>query len=108
MKIDKQLEQDVKSLGDQLDKLDRLGETHKPQSMIKTAPKGMAQGIRLSVDFIAAIGVAGFMGWMLDGWLDTRPWLMVALLPIGFAAGILNMIRTAKKAELDQHASKNP
>ena len=35
----------------------------------------------------------GIVGWVLDRWLDTRPWLMVALIFVGFAVGIWNVIR---------------
>ena len=39
----------------------------------------------------AAVG--GAIGWGLDLWLETRPWLMLVLLLLGGAAGILNVYR---------------
>ncbi len=88
------LKQDLDVLGNKLQQADpnRSNQTLQPSS----APKGMAQGIRLAIDFVSAIGVAAFIGWMLDQWLETAPWIMIGLIPIGFVAGIFNMIRTAK------------
>jgi ATP synthase protein I len=35
----------------------------------------------------------GFVGWLLDRWFDTRPWLMLVMIFVGFAVGIWNVIR---------------
>ena len=34
----------------------------------------------------------GILGWVLDHWLGTRPWLMLILLFLGFAVGIRNVL----------------
>ena len=106
--------EDQTKLKDSLSTLDQRLQAHeakyhspKATSVIQSAPKGMAQGIRLSIDFVAAIGVAFAIGYGLDIWLGTKPWLMIFMLPIGFVAGIFNMIRSAKKIDADQDASKN-
>jgi len=39
----------------------------------------------------AAVGVLG--GYFLDGWLGTRPWLMVALSLVGIAVGFYAFLR---------------
>ena len=92
--LEQALEQDLGALGD---KLKKANPVHPDQALQpSSAPKGMAQGMRLAIDFVSAIGVAAFIGWMLDQWLETAPWIMIGLIPIGFVAGIFNMIRTAK------------
>jgi F0F1-type ATP synthase assembly protein I len=50
--------------------------------------------------------LAGFwLGWWLDGKLGTRPWLMVAGMLLGMAAGFVNLVkvtaRPKKKGEED-------
>ncbi|HEU5017218.1 MAG TPA: AtpZ/AtpI family protein [Pseudolabrys sp.] len=35
------------------------------------------------------------LGWLLDRWLGTTPWGLVVLVMLGFAAGVLNVMRAA-------------
>jgi ATP synthase protein I len=45
------------------------------------------------------------IGWVLDQWLGTKPWLMLILLFIGFAGGVINIFRiSSKRAGSDRHA----
>ena len=39
----------------------------------------------------------GVVGWLLDHWLGTAPWLMLVLLFLGFAGGMFNVFRIAGK-----------
>lgn len=56
-------------------------------------------GFRLAADLVAGV-LAGFgLGWLLDWWLGTSPWMLLIFTPLGMAAGILNVIRAAKSAE---------
>lgn len=59
---------------------------------------GLARGVRIGTEFIAAILVGAGLGYLIDLGLGslglhTTPWGMLILLLIGFAAGILNVIR---------------
>jgi ATP synthase protein I len=38
----------------------------------------------------------GILGWLLDRWLGTRPWLMLLLLFLGFAVGVRNVLRISR------------
>ena len=40
----------------------------------------------------------GIVGWLLDRWLHTRPWLTLVMLFLGFAVGIWNVIRISNAA----------
>tara|TARA_B100001142_G_C14064530_1_gene551012 strand:- start:337 stop:705 length:369 start_codon:yes stop_codon:yes gene_type:complete len=59
--------------------------------------KGGALGLafRVSVEIVSAVAIGVVIGWLLDGWLETTPWLMVVFIVLGFAAGILNVYRLA-------------
>jgi ATP synthase protein I len=86
-------------------RLDTLGEQlasaqarHAPPPDPEVAGRGraMGQALRLATELVAGVVVGGFIGWALDRWLETKPFLMVVFLLLGAAAGILNVIRTAK------------
>ena len=52
---------------------------------------------RLSVEMVAALLVCGWIGWLLDKWLDTKPWLMLVFLIVGAVVGLYNVIKVGKR-----------
>jgi ATP synthase protein I len=52
---------------------------------------GLARGMRIGTEFIAAVLVGAGLGYLIDLGLGTSPWGFLLLM--GFAAGILNVIR---------------
>jgi ATP synthase protein I len=56
---------------------------------------GLAYAAAFSL-FAAVVAGLG-LGWLLDRWLGTRPWLMIAGLVLGAAAGFYEFIRTSSK-----------
>jgi ATP synthase protein I len=67
---------------------------------------GLSRGLRLGSEFIAAILVGAGIGWLLDLWLKTGPWLLLVMLMVGFAAGVLNVTRAA--AEMNRASPPPP
>jgi len=61
--------------------------------------QAMGQALKLSTELIAGVAVGGFIGWALDRLFGTAPILMVAFLFLGAAAGIMNVVRTAKSMQ---------
>ena len=55
--------------------------------------RGMALGLKISSEFIAAIAVGAMLGYLLDRFAGTGPWGMIVLLLLGFCAGVLNVLR---------------
>lgn len=55
--------------------------------------KGYSYGISLATEMFAALAVGFGLGWGLDLWLGTKPWLMIILGFLGIAAGIINIWR---------------
>jgi ATP synthase protein I len=45
--------------------------------------------------------VGTIIGFILDSWFDTKPWLIIIFFFLGTAAGILNVIKTANKMQKD-------
>ena len=57
----------------------------------------MAQAFRLSSEFIAAIVVGALIGYGIDAFFNTSPFGLLVFLLLGFAAGILNVLRAVGK-----------
>ncbi len=57
----------------------------------------MSRGLRLGSEFVAAVLVGAGLGYLLDMWLQTSPWLFLAMMLFGFAAGVLNVVRAAAR-----------
>ena len=53
----------------------------------------MGIGFRIGVDVAAALAVGLGIGYLLDVWLGTKPWLLVVFFFLGAGAGILNVYR---------------
>jgi len=79
-------------------------ETEEPEANAQTT-SGIGAALRVTVDLVSGIGVGTFIGWVLDGWLDTRPWFMILFFVLGAAAGFRNVIRTAQKLEEEARRS---
>jgi ATP synthase protein I len=56
---------------------------------------GVAYAAALSL--FAAVVSGLIIGWLLDRWLGTRPWLLVSGIVLGAAAGFFEFIRAASK-----------
>jgi ATP synthase protein I len=61
----------------------------------KPRSPGVAMALRLGADFVAGVVVGGALGWGFDRLFDTSPWGLVVLLLLGFAAGLLSVLRSA-------------
>ena len=72
-----------------------------------TSSSGMALAMRAGSEFVAAIIVGGFIGWLLDALLGTKPWLMIAFFFLGVAAGVLNVIRAASPPRKKSSVAQN-
>ena len=53
----------------------------------------LAVGLRIGVELVVAIVLATLLGWALDRWLGTAPWVTIVLFFLGVAAGMLNVYR---------------
>ena len=54
------------------------------------------KAMKISTELVAAVVVGATLGFILDNWFDTRPWLTISFFFMGVAAGILNVIKSAK------------
>ncbi len=59
----------------------------------------MGNAFKLGTELVAAVAVGTIIGFILDSWFDTKPWLIIIFFFLGSSAGIINVIRTAKKMQ---------
>lgn len=75
------------------------------EAKAKAAPKRDGQkreenrGWSIAIEFIGAILVGAFFGWLIDGWLGTAPFAMILFFLLGFGAGLRTVMR--KSGEFD-------
>lgn len=55
--------------------------------------RSLAVGLRVGVEMVSALAVAVAIGWALDRWLHTRPFLLIVFVLLGGAAGVANVWR---------------
>lgn len=61
---------------------------------------GVGIAVRVGVELAGTLAVGVGIGWALDKWLGTGPWLMVVFFFLGGAAGVLNVYRAVKNIGL--------
>jgi len=96
-------ERRVGDLGKQLDEARSKQAENEPEDSAVRA-RGMAYGLRMASELVGAVLVGGVIGYVLDQWLGTSPWLFLVFFLLGFAAGVLNVIRgfTRLQAEIKE------
>ena len=62
----------------------------------KKNTSSLGTALKLSTEMVAAVLVGSIIGFILDNWFDSKPWLTIIFFIAGAAAGILNVIRSAK------------
>ena len=84
----------LQRLGDRLTQVSRNSENGSGPRQTANA-SAFARGFRLSSELVAGVLVGAGIGWLLDWWLGISPWGLIVFLLLGFAAGILNVMRAA-------------
>ena len=87
---------------DDLDTRLKIAKSKLENSEIKTdRKKGIFLGnaFKLGTELVAAVAVGSIIGFILDNWFGTKPLLIILFFLLGSAAGIYNVIKTAKKMQ---------
>ena len=88
----------LKDLSGALDSHRQAATASKPTAGLPS-PNGMGQamslGFRVMSEFVAAVVVGGFIGWVIDRWLGISPAALILFLALGTAAGFWNVYRIA-------------
>ena len=75
----------------------------KKQDLSNNEKRGsfMGNAFKLGTELVAAVAVGTIIGFILDSWFGTKPWLIIIFFFLGAAAGILNVIRAANRMQKD-------
>ena len=57
------------------------------------------EAFKMSTELVAAVVVGTIIGFILDEWFGTKPWLILIFFFVGVIAGILNVIKSAKNMQ---------
>jgi ATP synthase protein I len=75
------------------DKLENSDSPKPAPQKVQTSSNQLAMAMELPFTFVGAVALGGFIGYLLDKWLHTGPWLMIVFGCFGFAGGILEIAR---------------
>ena len=56
----------------------------------------LGKAFKISTELVASVVVGTTLGFILDNWFGTKPWLTICFFFLGATAGILNVIKSAK------------
>tara|TARA_B100001123_G_C15172449_1_gene971975 strand:- start:642 stop:935 length:294 start_codon:yes stop_codon:yes gene_type:complete len=59
----------------------------------------VGNAFKISTELVSTVVVASIIGFILDSWFDTKPWLIIVFFVIGITAGIMNVVKSAKKMQ---------
>ena len=59
----------------------------------------LGKAFKISTELVASVVVGTTLGFLLDNWFDTKPWLTICFFFMGVTAGILNVIKSAKSMQ---------
>ena len=65
----------------------------------KETSSNMGTAFKMSTELVSAVVVGTIIGFILDNWFGTKPWLILIFFFVGVVAGILNVFRSAKKMQ---------
>jgi ATP synthase protein I len=90
----------ISDLGARLDKVKTQHQTDAQADLdAEVRGRGMAYGMRMSAELVGAVIVGGAIGWGLDKWFGSTPWLFLLFFVLGFAAGVLNVVRAYERMQ---------
>ena len=88
-RLDRRLSELKDSRAARTDREERQSDT------VAARASALARGLRLSSELVAGVGVGAAIGWGFDYLLSTSPWGLIVFFLLGFAAGVMNLMRVA-------------
>ena len=75
----------------------KISDNENKNSDKKASLLGVA--FKMSTELVAAVLVGSIIGFIVDSWFGTKPWLILTFFFVGVIAGVLNVIRSAKNMQ---------
>ena len=71
----------------------------KKSSKSEDSSSSMGTAFKMSTELVSAVVVGTIIGFILDNWFGTKPWLILIFFFVGVAAGIYNVVKSAKNMQ---------
>ena len=79
---------------------ERLKRAERVESKRRPAPDSKAiirsTGMRLAQSLVGMPIGGAIIGWLLDRWLETAPWIMLGLMFTGFVGAVIDVMKVSK------------
>ena len=59
----------------------------------------IGNAFKMSTELVSAVVVGTIIGFILDNWFGTKPWLILIFFFVGVVTGIVNVFKSAKKMQ---------
>lgn len=99
---DKDSPNSLDSLGARLNRARK--ELEPDAAPVVTSQRNLGLAYRVAIEMAAGLAVGAGIGWALDKWFGTKPVLLVVMIFMGFAAGMLNALRTSRRIAAEAEA----
>jgi ATP synthase protein I len=90
----------LKDLGQRIDKT--LKEQRGNPDGVSQEGSAAGLAMRAVTELVVGLLVCMVLGWGADRYFGTAPWIMLALMPLGLAAGVMNVMRLSKSKQADE------
>ncbi len=80
------------------ERLDRLQQAEARRTAKRQPDPNVQAGQLVLSQLVGCPLGGGIVGWLLDRWFHTGPWLLLVMLFLGFAVGVWNVIRISNEA----------
>jgi len=71
----------------------------KKSSKSEESSSSMGTAFKMSTELVSAVVVGTIIGFILDNWFGTKPWLILIFFFVGAIAGIMNVVKSAKRMQ---------
>ena len=68
-------------------------------SKSEESSSSMGAAFKMSTELVSAVVVGTIIGFILDNWFGTKPWLILIFFFVGVIAGIMNVVKSAKRMQ---------
>ena len=71
----------------------------KKTSKSEGSSSSMGTAFKMSTELVSAVAVGTIIGFFLDNLFGTKPWLILIFFFVGVIAGIMNVVKSAKRMQ---------
>ena len=92
---DTELSARLERLNSSLGQVRAKAEVPAPKGQDTSSKSGVALAFRLGAEFVSGVLVGSLIGYGIDHFFSITPWGLIVFTLVGFAAGVMNMLRAS-------------